>query len=129
MSVCRMKIFWVVADLAKSLILLIFKMISNLSAAWVWCHYVPRAVWNNNTALSGLRATWVETAIKIQLNITIFFFNYQSPASINCEYLNSQVRFQCTTKLNNIPETCLNKLRRTSAIYKKIILISCTHYH
>ncbi len=60
-----------------------FKMILNVSVVRMWRHTAPRAVWNNNTALSGFWATLVETPIKIQFYVTIFIFQLPKPNNLH----------------------------------------------
>ncbi len=89
--------------------------------------YAPRVAWNNNIASS----TRIEMAIKIQVKYHFFLIQptkAQPPSIVNA--FNSQLCFQCTNKLNNIPETsqtntafCLSKRRKAS---QKLI---CLEFH
>ncbi len=92
-SIYRMNICWVVAIVAQCFILLMFDMIPNVSEVRAWRHGL-QVLFDKTTQLWALG----EMATKIR---QLSFSLCPLPKPI-VNSVNSQIRLQCTIKLNNM---------------------------
>ncbi len=97
--------------------LLMFEMIPNVSVVQAWRHTAPHAVWNNTSFPAfGLKP---KDSFKI---VQFCYFNYQSPISINFEYVkrisNALVSWKTDRKSSRRTVTC-------PAFHAPFTLIAC----